>query len=106
MGPNRCYGISLAARPAGARWRRLHSTRYDETDASASPHDPVAQLAEQRTFNPLVLGSSPSGVTAKRPKQSQKVTVAQSGFRLRARFTPTYPPTAFTALRPGMPVFL
>ena len=27
--------------------------------------DSVAQLAEQWTFNPLVLGSSPSGVTLK-----------------------------------------
>jgi hypothetical protein len=28
--------------------------------------DSVAQLAEQWTFNPLVLGSSPSGVTSRR----------------------------------------
>jgi hypothetical protein len=31
-------------------------------------NDPVAQSAEQRTFNPLVLGSSPSGVTTEKSR--------------------------------------
>jgi hypothetical protein len=30
---------------------------------------PLAQLAEQRTFNPRVVGSSPTGPTSKVPSQ-------------------------------------
>ena len=35
--------------------------------------EPVAQLVEQRTFNPRVLGSSPSGLTAKNRIRSTKL---------------------------------
>ena len=35
----------------------------------AGGHGPVAQLAEHRTFNPRVVGSSPTGPTLKMPDQ-------------------------------------
>ena len=60
---------------------RPRGPRYDDRDGVVfipcplSP-DPVAQLAEQRTFNPLVLGSSPSGVTKENPETTRKRRVA------------------------------
>ncbi len=40
--------------------------------------DPVAQSAEQRTFNPLVLGSSPSGVTPENGRDMPETTPGHS----------------------------
>ncbi len=40
--------------------------------------DSVAQLVEQYTFNVWVLGSSPSGITDKRPQIAQVVKLVDT----------------------------
>ena len=41
-----------------------YSFRYSRKGGTVSPCGPVAQRSEQRTHNPLVLGSNPSGPTS------------------------------------------
>ena len=51
----------------GSDFALIPLSMYDHCSETVwTVFDSVAQLAEQWTFNPLVLGSSPSGVTSKR----------------------------------------
>ena len=60
---------------------KTRATRFP-TSKSARP-GPLAQLAEQRTFNPRVVGSSPTGPTSKSPSHRQyKSNAALAGWHL------------------------
>lgn len=43
--------------------RRRQRARYRRGDSDSLRFAPIAQLAEHRTFNPMVVGSIPTGGT-------------------------------------------
>lgn len=57
--------MAIGRRCGSGRWRGRSPARYDYRAVAALAARPSSSTAEQRTFNPLVLGSNPRGVTAK-----------------------------------------